>query len=181
MQPTKIRFTCFPRTEPPPKFTDDIAFIFQKYEDQIGTLHLEKGKTSNEVLTILRDDLVALGFEVESGKKKQDKISRPVFFGENGLPTLNYEIDAYQPLWRCGIEIEAGRAWMGNAIYRDLVQGLVMVQVDILILAVPNSYKYLSGGRSVISNDYDNTISVAESLYGHSRFHFPYRLIIIGY
>jgi hypothetical protein len=181
MQPTKIRFTCFPRTEPPPQFATDIAFIFQKYEGQIGTLHLKKGKTSNEVLTILREELIAIGFEVESGKQKQDKISRPVFFGENGLPTLRYEIDAYQPEWHCGLEIEAGRAWMGNAIYRDLVQGLVMVQVDILFLAVPNGYKYLSGGRPVISNDYDKTISVAESLYGHSRFHFPYRLIIIGY
>ena len=70
---------------------------------------------------------------------------------------------------------------MGNAIYRDLIQGLVMVQVDILILAVPNGYKYLSGVRPTVSNDYDNTISVAESLFGHSRFHFPYRLIIIGY
>jgi hypothetical protein len=32
--------------------------------------------------------------------------------------------------------VEAGRAWMGNAIYRDLLQALVMVQVDHLILAV---------------------------------------------
>lgn len=181
MPNTKIRFTYFPRTEPPPLFVAAIAKIFQTYEVHIGTRDLVKGKTSNEVLTIMHDDLAGLGFEVESGKQKQDKISRPVFFGENGLPTLRYEIDAYHPEWHCGLEIEAGRAWMGNAIYRDLIQGLVMVQVDILILAVPNCYKYMSGGRPVISNDYTNTISVAESLYGHSRFQLPYRLVVMGY
>jgi len=30
---------------------------------------------------------------------------------------------------------------MGNAIYRDLIQALVMVQVDHLVLAVSNIYK----------------------------------------
>jgi hypothetical protein len=53
-----------------------------------------------------------------------------VFFGENGQPALKYEVDAYHPEWKAGLEIEAGRAVMGNAIYRDLVQALVMVEVD---------------------------------------------------
>jgi hypothetical protein len=181
MPKSQIRFTSFPKTEPPPDFAPKVVSIFIKHENKVGTIHLEKGLTSNEVLAILREDLVSIGFQVETGKQKQDKISRPVFFGENGIPTLTYEIDAYQPEWHCGLEIEAGRAWMGNAIYRDLIQGLVMVQVDVLILAVPNNYKYSSNERLVISNDYDNTISVAESLYGHSRFRFPYGLIIIGY
>ncbi len=30
---------------------------------------------------------------------------------------------------------------MGNAVYRDLIQALIMVQVDHLVLAVPNAYK----------------------------------------
>jgi hypothetical protein len=118
---------------------------------------------------------------VEASKLRTDKIQRPVFFGENGVPTLNYEIDAYHPAWRCGLEVEAGRAWMGNAVYRDLIQGLVMVQVDTLILAVPNAYKYQSGGKAVSSSDYDNTVAVAETLYGHSRVRLPYGLVVIGY
>jgi hypothetical protein len=142
---------------------------------------LKKGLTSNEVLRIIRSDLVGIGFEVESGKLKQDKIERPVFFGENGVPTLKYHIDAFHPVWNCGLEVEAGRAWMGNAIYRDLIQGLVMVQVDVLILAIPNAYKYKSSGKNVASSDYSNTISVADALYGHTRMRMPYKLIIIGY
>jgi len=68
-------------------------------------------------------------------KRKADKIERPVFYGENGIPTLRYEIDAYHPDWRCGLEVEAGRGWMGNAVYRDLIQAAVMVgaQTQLLI------------------------------------------------
>jgi len=70
---------------------------------------------------------------------------------------------------------------MGNAVYRDLIQALVMVHVDVLALAVPLSYKYQSGGRPTSSSDYENTRSVAEALFGHSRFTLPYKLLLIGY
>jgi hypothetical protein len=155
--------------------------VFKKHESRIGTEGLTKGLTSNEVLTVIREDLVALGFQVEAGKQKEDKIERPVFFGENGHADLRYQIDAYHPEWGCGLEVEAGRAWMGNAVYRDLIQGLVMVQVDTLVLAVSNAYRYKSSGRNATSTDYQNTIGVATALYGHSRFRFPYRLLVIGY
>lgn len=181
MAKTTIRFTSFPRTEPPPSFAQELAGVFQRHEAAIATVHLKKGLTSNEVLGILRDDLLTLGFQVEASKQRADKIQRPVFFGENGDPTLNYEIDAYHPVWRCGLEVEAGRAWMGNAVYRDLVQGLVMVQVDTLVLAVPNAYKYQSGGGTVSSADYANTITVADTLYGHTRVRLPYGLLVVGY
>ena len=181
MPETTIRYICFPRTDPPPHFAPAIAGVFREQERKLGTVHRNKGVTSNEPLSILRDGLVRLGFEVEAGKPKADRIERPVFFGENGLPTLKYEVDAYHPEWRCGLEVEAGRAWMGNAVYRDVVQALVMVQVDVLVLAVPVVYKFKSGGRDASSHDYDNTVSVAETLYGHSRFRFPYQLMILGY
>ena len=181
MSKTSIRFTSFPRTQPPSAFAADLARVFNKHESAVGTTRLAKGLTSNEVLGVIRDDLVALGFQVEAGKQRTDKIQRPVFFGENGEPTLNYEIDAYHPAWRCGLEVEAGRAWMGNAIYRDLIQGLVMVEVDVLVLAVPNAYKYKSSGREVSSSDYANTISVADTLFGHTRVRLPYSLLVIGY
>jgi hypothetical protein len=142
---------------------------------------LDKGLTSDQVLSIMRNDLVELGFDVEAGKRNVDKIERPVLFGEGGEPTLKYEVDAWHNKWHCGLEIEAGRAVMGNAIYRDLIQALVMVQVDVLILAVPLEYKYQSSGRLTISHDYDKTLRVVETLYSHSRFQFPYSLVLVGY
>lgn len=181
MTESTISFICFPRTKPPPDYAGEVVSVFRKHEHQISTVQLQKGLTSDQVLSVLQADLIELGFEVETGKTKREKIERPVLFGENGEPTLKYEVDAYHPEWHCGLEVEAGRALMGNAIYRDLVQALVMVQVDLLLLAVPNEYKYLSSGRHVISNDYRKTMSVVETLFGHSRFQFPYDLMLIGY
>ena len=172
-----IRFSTFPRTAPPPSFVAMLAALFEKHENTIGTLALAKGLTSNQVLAELRDDLVTAGFEVEAGKGNDEKIRRPVFFGENAAPTLQYEIDAYHPKWECGLEVEAGRALAGNAIYRDLIQACVMVQVKYLVLAVPNAYTYRGG----INRDYESAVKIAEALYGHSRLRLPYDLVVIGY
>lgn len=176
-----LTYHFFPRTEPPPEFVTGIVSVFQNHIADISTVQLEKGLKSDDVLTKHRPDLVDLGFEVESGKAHDQKIQRPVFYGDQGQPTLKYEIDAYHSGWRCGLEVEAGRAWMGNAVYRDLVQAMVMVQVDVLALAIPLSYKYKSGGRDTSSSDFNNTKSVAEALFGHSRLTLPYKLLLIGY
>jgi len=149
-----IRFSTFPKTEPPPAFTSQIISVFAANEPHIATLSLKKGLTSDEVLNVLRGDLVRIGFDVEKGKRRNQKIERPVFYGENGIPTVRYQIDAYHSTWKCGLEVEAGRAWMGNAVYRDLIQAAVMVDVDHLVLAVPLSYKYFTGGRPTVNADY---------------------------
>jgi hypothetical protein len=171
MSKTTVRFTSFPRTEPPPDFVSKILTVFQTCEESICSEKLAKGLTSDAVLATIRPGLEALGFQVESGKNKDEKIERPVF----------YQIDGYHTGWRCGFEVEAGRAWMGSAVYRDLIQALVMVQVDHLVLAVPNAYKYNTGGKGTISTDYRNTCAVADALYMHSRIRFPYGLTLIGY
>jgi hypothetical protein len=176
-----IRFSSFPRTSPPPRFITEVVDVFRSNEDRISTVRLAKGLTSDRVLADLRDDLIGIGFEVESGKAKSDKIERPVFYGENGVPALRYQVDGYHTDWRCGLEIEAGRAWMGNAVYRDLIQAMVMVEVDHLCLAIPNTYKYKSGGRDMESKDYSNTVAVADAVFGHTRIQIPYGLTVIGY
>lgn len=178
MTASTVRYTSFPKTSPPPQFTDELVEVFRANEARIGTEFAEDGLKSDEVLHVLRDDLVGLGFEVEAGKRSDQKILRPVFYGENGVPTLQYQIDAYNAGWACGLEIEAGRAWMGNAVYRDLITACVMVQVEHLVLAVPNSYKY---AVKSVSRDYKNAVTLAEALYGHSRLRLPYDLIIVGY
>ena len=70
---------------------------------------------------------------------------------------------------------------MGNAVYRDLIQAMVMVDLEHLVLAVPMTYKYLSGGRPALSKDYENTVSVADALYSHTRIRMPFSLTVIGY
>ena len=104
-----------------------------------------------------------------------------MFFGENAEADLQYEVDAWHPEWLAGLEVEAGRAWMGNAIYRDLVQALVMVDMKHLILAVSQTYYYETKRKPTSSRDYKNTVSVAQALYGHSRIDMPFSLSVIGY
>ena len=70
---------------------------------------------------------------------------------------------------------------MGNAIYRDLVQALVMVDLDNLILAVPQVYHYNSGKNRITNRAYANTVAVAQALYAHSRIEMPFSLCVIGY
>ena len=176
-----IRFSTFPRTQTPAHFVPDLIERFDRHEQEIGTVHQEKGLTSDALLAVLRPDLIELGFEVEAGKRVKDKIMRPVFFGENAQPELQYQIDAWHPEWLAGLEVEAGRAWMGNAVYRDLVQALVMVDMEHLILAVPQLYRYKTVGRATSSRDYENTVAVAQALYAHSRVAMPFSLCVIGY
>lgn len=178
---TAIRFTSFPRTQPSPSFISEIVAAFCDHEPSISTSSLTKGLTSDGVLAILRKRLTTLKFDVEAGKHKAGKIKRPVYFGENGQAALQYEIDAYHAGWNCGLEIEAGRAWMGNAVYRDLIQALIMVNLEHLVLAVPNGYKYFSNKRATVSSDYVNTVKVADAIYGHSRIRMPFTLTVIGY
>ncbi len=137
--------------------------------------------TSDELLALLRSDLTNLGFQVEASKRAKDKIMRPVFFGENAKPELQYQIDAWHPEWLAGLEVEAGRARMGNAVYRDLIQALVMVDMEHLILAVPQEYRYKRDGNTAVSRDYEHTVAVAEALYFHSRIDMPFSLCVIGY
>ena len=180
--PTNIRFSSFPRTSPPPCWLTQVIDVFRAVESHINTELLDKGLKSDEVLGHLRPGLERLKFEVERGKGKSEKVDRPVFFGENGIPTLRYEIDAYHGDWKCGLEVEAGRAFSGgNAIYRDIVQACVMEGVDHLLIAVPNAYKSLSSGKEVREPAYDKTVEVARALTGHSRVKLPFSLVIIGY
>ena len=181
MRRSSIRWTSYPRTESPPSFVTKIVEVFRKHEAKISTRELKKGLTSDVVLSILAVDLEGIGFLVERGKRKAQKITRPVFFGDEGSPTVRYEIDAYHPDWKCGLEVEAGRGWMGNAVYRDLIQASVMVDVDFFCIAVSNTYKYKSSGSTHSSKDYENTVKLADALFGHTRIQLPYNPIVLGY
>jgi hypothetical protein len=135
---------------------------------------------SNDVLGVIAGDLQALGFDVEQGKQKAGKLPRPVFFGDEGTYLRTYEIDAFEPNNGVALEVEAGRATMGNAIYRDLIQGSLMVDARFLALAVPIEYRY--GGRPSREPSYAKTYSVVEAIYGSPRLPLPFEgLLLIGY
>jgi hypothetical protein len=137
---------------------------------------------SNDVLGIIAPGLAALGFSVEQSKTRDAKLPRPVFFGDEGAFLRTYEIDAFEPTNGVALEVEAGRATMGNAIYRDVVQASLMVDAKFLALAVPAEYRYKSGSRMAREPSYAKTYSVVEAIYGSPRLSLPFEgLLLIGY
>jgi hypothetical protein len=173
------RYISFPRTEPTPAFVETVVGVFEKHSDVLRTGDTGNKLKSDDILAHFRPDLLAAGFQVELGKQREQKIRRPVFFGEQGRPELQYQVDAYHPGEKSGLEVESARAVGGNAIYRDLVQAMVMVEVDHLFLAVPVTYVY--GKKNTKNNGFKHAVDVANALYGHTRIKMPYRLTVIGF
>lgn len=155
--------------------------VIRLHKHEIDSSSRERGTslTSDKVLKILSGDLKKLGFSVEKDKTSSGAIRRPVFFGENGVPTKTYSIDAYHDEFKVGLEIEAGRGTKGNAVYRDLIQTCLLVDVDFLALAVLNEYKY---GSTLVEHSYDATREILDAVYGSPRLRLPMKgILLIGY
>jgi hypothetical protein len=159
----------------------DVVAVFAEARANIDSVVVfEKRMESNDVLAEIAAGLVMLGFVVEQGKKKEGKLPRPVFFGDEGSFLRTYEIDAFEAERGIALEVEAGRATMGNAVYRDLIQGSLMVDARFLVLAVPVEYRY--GTTPTKEPSYAKTYSVVEAIYGSPRLKLPFEgLLLIGY
>ena len=72
--------------------------------------------------TELAPGLHSLGFTVEAGKKKADKITVPVLFGLNGKFEKSFDADAHHRTAKFVVEVEAGRAVVNNQFLKDFFQ-----------------------------------------------------------
>jgi hypothetical protein len=161
-----------------------VAGVVRAFADSAGQLDSRKGlqMTSDKALAELRPALVALGFDIEGGKKAADKLRRPVLFGEQGREARAYEVDGFHPEEGVALEIEAGRGTQGNAIYRDLVQTSLLIDARYLALGVLIEYHFKSGGKSMISPDYRKTVSVLDAIYASQRLALPLEgVLLLGY
>jgi hypothetical protein len=158
--------------------------VFFTARNQIDTT---KGlqKKSDEVLAILRPGLESLKFEVEKGKKAEQKIQRPALFGEMGEPGHKYEIDAYKADEGLVLEIEAGRAIKGNAIYRDLIQMSLMLDARFAIIAMPLAYRHKQKKQHTVTVEVPSYLSgkkLLEAIYASPRLHLPFDgILLVGY
>jgi hypothetical protein len=172
----------FPAFSAPPAWVEPLIGVFHTHRNKIDSFVVhDEAMKSDAVLEVIADDLEGLlGFQVERGKKKAGKLHRPVFFGDRGSYLRAYEIDAFQKDHGIALEVEAGRATMGNAIYRDLIQASLMVDARFLALAVPQEYRY--GEKPTKEPSYTKTYSVVEAIYGSRRLLLPFDgLLLIGY
>ena len=178
MQADYPRWIHYPLSREPPPWTRRLVQIFQKHAETIDSRDKNKAHLkSDDVLKVLTPDLVEMGFIVEGGK--ESIIRRPVYFEEFGKPARAYEIDSYHPTLKLGLEVEAGRATKGNAVYRDIVQTSLLVGVENFALAVPLSYTYAEGTEEP---SYRVTKSILDAIYSSERLKLPFEgVLLIGY
>jgi hypothetical protein len=170
----------YPPAFRPPEWVAEIAAAFFYARERIDTETV--ASTSDSALAELRPALVALGFEVEAGKRKVEKIRRPVLFGELGHEDQAYEVDAFQAANGIALEVEAGRGARGNAVYRDLIQTSLLVDAQYLVLAVQVSYRHKTGGKEVIVQSYRDTRNLLDAVYASSRLELPLQgILLVGY
>lgn len=175
------RWSYFPRHLPPPAWVEQFVEVVNDQQLAIDSSKVD-GLSSDAVLTHLRPGLESLGYEVERGKRVADRIRRPVLFGEQGVPRVTYEIDAVHDGLGVLVEVEAGRAWMGNAVYRDLIRTSLIVGASYLALGVRHEYRYKSQGKLQVNHSYDETLGMLDAVYASGRLHLPFEgLLLFGY
>ena len=162
----------FPKSDEPSAFIRSIVQVFLDCDEELNVRSREL--SSDGVLAVLCSGLQALGFEVETGKKKHQKIYVPVLFGCNGAVDKAFEADAWHRGQNTVLEVEAGRGYLNNQFLKDLFQACMMQDVDYCAIAVRNRY--------IDSKDFENVVSFFETLYASRRLQLPLKgVLVIGY
>jgi len=173
------RWKFYPTRLAAPRWAHDVVGAFAAVQSLIDS-RANTGVNSDVALEHLRPGLEVLGFTVESGKKHQQKIHRPVLFGEDGAVIVKYEVDAYHPEHRVVVEVEAGRGAANNADYRDLVRASLMVDADYLVLAMMLSYRSGESGQEMRS--YARTRDRIDAIYASERLMLQLKgILLVGY
>ena len=167
-----IRCQFFPRSTGINDQIQKIVDCFKVVDDQICSP--EHTLSSNEVLTILRDILLAVPMQVEQGKAKGLKIPVPVLLGLNNKIDQHFDADALSSDGKIVLEVEAGRAVDNYQFLKDIFQACMMYGVEYLVLAVRNDYRK--------HDDFKKIYSFLETLYISNRLHLPLKgILLVGY
>jgi hypothetical protein len=168
----------FPRQSPAPDWVAPFLTVVAARRTEIDS-HEHVKMDSDDVVKHLRDLLVADGWQIEAGKTAVQKIHRPVLFGDNGSVRVKQELDGWHPDRRIVLEIESGRAVLGNAIYRDMVRASLVAEAEYLALGVRQLYSYKSSGKVLTQNDFEKTRDALDSVYASGRLVLPFKGVLL--
>jgi hypothetical protein len=168
-----IRWQHFPKHSPCPSALADVVTCFEDVADLVSSFTNDK-QESNDVLAAVRHGLQTRGFHVETSKKSEGKLRVPVLYGANGKVDKFFEADAYHPVNKVVLEVEAGRGYVNNQFLKDLFQACVMQDVEYAAIAVRQTYRK--------SKDFEKVLAFIETLYASNRLSLPLKgLLILGY
>ena len=174
-----INYQFFPRSQGVTKEIRQIIDCFKAVDVEKDS---KKHLISNDMLALLRPHLENIGFRVEQGKKKEEKIDVPVLFGENNEIDKSFYADALSADGHIVMEVEAGRAVYNNQFLKDIFQACMMFEVEYLVIAVLNEYSSLSNGKPVVHYDYQIIKTFLETLYINGRLQLPLKgILLLGY
>ena len=139
-------------------------------KNDTNTLRLK----SDQVLKVVEEDFINNGFEIETGKKKDEKIRVPVLYGHQGTVSQAFEVDGWHRQNKIVLEIEAGRAYVNHQFLKDIFEASVMDDVDYLVLAVRNIYNN--------QKDFEIIRDWLDTLYITRRISFDLKgILLVGY
>ncbi len=151
--------------------------VVARERETISTVERKTGLSSDAVLQQCAPGLRDLGFDVEWSKTATDKIVRPVLYGDQGLPAVSYEIDAFHDGLGIAVEVEAGRAASNNADYRDIVRTSLILDAHFLTMMVPVTYRSTQSVQV-----FDRSRDQLEAIYASDRLKLPFEgVLLIGY
>lgn len=167
-----ITWLYYPRSRKAPPLALQVVEAFRVVSPEIdSSLH---NLPSNGVLALLVSRLEALGFHVEAGKKRGQKVQVPVLFGLNGQMDKCFEADAYHEAAGFVLEVEAGRGVVNNQFLKDLFQACMMNGVTEFAVALRQDYRGI--------NDFERAARFFETLYASNRLKLPLDgILLIGY
>lgn len=174
-----INFQLFPRSK---GIDEELQSLINVFKDVANTISQNEHLVSNDMLALVRPGLEDLGFKVEKGKGKEDKIPVPVLFGENNEIDKSFYADAQSADGRIVLEVEAGRAVFNNQFLKDIFQACMMHEVKILVIAVLNEYHFNVKGKEHVSYDFQTVKTFLETMFISNRLHLPLEgILLIGY
>jgi hypothetical protein len=169
---SEIRWLYYPKSRKPTALVLNIVQVFQSAHYDIDSQKFEL--PSNSVLSRVKYGLEELGFAVEAGKTRVNKIQVPVLYGQNGKLEKWFDADAYHRSEGFVVEVEAGRAVVNYQFLKDFFQACMMNEVRFLAIAVRTVYRN--------RNDFDIVLRFFDTLYASNRLEVPLEgILIIGY
>lgn len=167
-----INWQHYPRSVDASNLFKEVIKCFEEVESDIASEN--HNWQSSRVLGFVRPHLERIGFNVETGKKAEQKVKVPVLFGLDGKPQKSFEVDAYHGDSRTVLEIEAGRAVTNYQFLKDFFEACIMHNVDYLVLAIRKIYRK--------KKDFQKVLTFFETLYASGRMSIPLKgILIIGY
>ncbi len=166
-----INFQFFPRSA---GITVEIKNIIDCFVEKDSLIcSPDHNYSSNEVLGILRENLIKVPMLVETGKSRSEKIPVPVLFGLGNRIDQSFDADAITLDGKIVMEVEAGRAVDNYQFLKDIFQACMMHGVEYLIIAVRNDYRG--------NDNFKKIYNFLETLYVSNRLHLPLKgILLIG-